>query len=67
MYLLRLTQLYNMLLLSYYWPVVSVSMDHHQANTYKKNLNILVHTVLKRQFYVIHLHWLIVFIIITSF
>jgi len=56
MYLLRLTQLYNMLLLSYYWPVVSVSMDHHQANTYKKNLNILVHTVLKRQFYVIHLH-----------
>ena len=36
---LRLTKLYNILLLYYYWPLVSASMDHHQANIYKKLKN----------------------------
>ena len=34
---LRLTKLYNILLLYYYWPLGSASMDH-QANIYKKKL-----------------------------
>ena len=31
--------LYNILLLYYYWPLVSDSMDHHQANIYKQLQN----------------------------
>ena len=33
---LRLTQLYNIVLLYWYWLLVSTSMDHHQDNIYKK-------------------------------
>jgi hypothetical protein len=32
----HLTQLYNIVLLSCYWLLVSASLDHHQANIYKK-------------------------------
>jgi len=47
-YVLRLTQLYNIVLLFCYWLLVLASMDHHQANIYK-NLNLPVHTVQQRQ------------------
>jgi hypothetical protein len=39
-----------LLLLLYYWLQVSASNGHHQANTYKKKLKMLVHIVKKRQF-----------------
>jgi hypothetical protein len=35
-HVLRLTQLYNILLLYYCWLLVSASTDHHQANIKKK-------------------------------
>jgi len=51
-HILRLTQLYNTLLLFHYWLLVSASMDHHQGNIYqKKNLKMLVHIVEKRKFF----------------
>jgi hypothetical protein len=36
------------LLLFYYWLLVSSSKDHPQANIYKKKLKMLVHRVQKR-------------------
>ena len=38
----RLTQLYITVLLFYYWLLVSALIDHHQANIYKKNLQMLI-------------------------
>jgi hypothetical protein len=46
-----LTQLYNILLLFYYWLLVSASNGHHEANIYKKkNLKMLLHIVQKYNF-----------------
>jgi hypothetical protein len=39
-YVLRLTKLYNILLLYCYWLLVSASMDNHQANIYRKLTNV---------------------------
>jgi len=36
------------LLLFYYWLLVSPSKGHHQANIYKKKLKMLVHIAQKR-------------------
>jgi hypothetical protein len=33
------TTICNILLLFYYWLLISASMDHHQANIYKKPKN----------------------------
>ena len=38
--LIRLTQLYNISLLFYYWLQVSASADCHKANIYKKLKNV---------------------------
>ena len=50
-YVLRLTQLYNILLFFYYWLLVSASTDHHQANIYKKKLKNAGAYSIARQFY----------------
>jgi len=48
-YILRLTQLYNILLLLFdYWLLVSASRGHHKANIYKKILKfwcIFIHSL----------------------
>ena len=49
MHILHLTQLYNILLLYYYWLLVLGSVDHYQANIYKKNLKMLVHILQEHQ------------------
>jgi hypothetical protein len=38
-HVLRLTKLYNILLLYCYWLLVSASIDHHQASIYRKLKN----------------------------
>jgi len=49
-HVLHLTQLYNILLFYHYWLLVLATLDHHQANIYKK-FKISVAYSTKSQFY----------------
>jgi hypothetical protein len=75
-HVLRLTQLYNILSLFYYWLQISASLDRQQANIYKKlkiasvyitKTSILWDPFFRKSFMGSHLHSFIVFIIITRF